>query len=698
MNAAQRMRQLGRRQSSGGAPSSIFGSAAGMAQSIETEDRLRVSVYPFVCQEMPEVAMGLASCFAYLLEQYPSTRAHRVFARMDNDGDSDEIAPQDYQFSPADWSMAGLADNVQMWGELRLGDPITLTLNVDTSLLDGEEGFQYTYEFQDLDHVVEIMPEIVDGLMKELLGQDTAPLINDYMGVEAEGEALELLPLLFDWNLDVYLQLCGVDWAEEDIRDQFNEFAAICKRQDNDFSDWCLAMMAKHVMQAGLEDIGEVIVPLLNDIHDLDGSAGVPGLALGLAELGYHERAAAMLEDCLNENPVELVFYCLAKALLDAGRFHEAVDACQRGLEAGLDDPTLYMQYAQLLITAQTHGWHIEDVLLIDPDEIDEDLHITQEIANALKLHFLNNQESVQGLGMAINYMLDAGDDEMWVYFLRLVLIDEHNLHLTEIVDRMMDLDDYSPAVAILEENARETEWAELCLAQIALENGQRQRAAELIEKGQNLQFHKPHVVLALQRLLLSVELPGFEEDFAEIQMQMNAGAKLPNRSIGLLETACEVAPKLTIMRVRLAQAYESRDEYAEALEVLQDAEAELGSNPRFSLGIVHAYDMLRQHDDAVVKLTTALDEHPNDINLISHLVFRLAVDDQMDDARRVHEHGGSHRPLASPPSDKCATTWRSASPNRTSQAQPAQSDRRCAPAVLPRKPASRRPRSAPPA
>lgn len=636
MNAAQRMRQLGRRQSSGGAPSSIFGSAAGMAQSIETEDRLRVGVYPFVCQEMPEVAMGLASCFAYLLEQYPSTRAHRVFARMDNDGDSDEIAPQDYQFSPADWSMAGLADNVQMWGELRLGDPITLVLQIDSSLLDGEEGFHYEFEYQELRHVIGIMPDVLDQIMRDLLGEDIAPMIIDYLGVEADEEALELLPLLFDWNLDVYLQFCGVDWAEEDIRDQFNEFAAICKRQDNDFSDWCLAMMAKHVMQTGLEDIGEVIVPLLNDIHDLDGSAGVPGLALGLAELGYHERAAAMLEDSLNDNPVELVFYCLAKALLDAGRFHEAVDACQRGLEAGFDDPTLYMQYAQLLITAQTQGWHIEDVLLIDPDEIDEDLHITQEIANALKLHFLNNQESVQGLGMAINYMLDAGDDEMWVYFLRLVLIDEHNLHLTEVVDRMMDLDDYSPAVAILRENARETEWAELCLAQIALENNQPQRAAELIEEGQNLQFHKPLVVQALQRLLLSVELPGFEEDMAEIQMQVNAGAHVSDRGVSLLETACEIAPKLAMLRVYLSQAYDSRGEHVEALEVLQDAEADLGSHAMLSLGIVRAYDQLGEPDAAIEKLMTALDEHPNDINLIAQLTLRLAVNDQMDDARRV--------------------------------------------------------------
>ncbi|MYE27247.1 MAG: hypothetical protein F4X87_08530, partial [Chloroflexi bacterium] len=74
LNAAEKMKTLGRQPSDTGAPTSIFGSAAGLAQTIQTDEQYRIGMYPILCQEMPEVAMGLASCLCYLLEQYGDTR------------------------------------------------------------------------------------------------------------------------------------------------------------------------------------------------------------------------------------------------------------------------------------------------------------------------------------------------------------------------------------------------------------------------------------------------------------------------------------------------------------------------------------------------------------------------------------------------------------------------------------------------
>ena len=273
MNAAQRMRQLGRRQTSGGAPSSIFGSAAGMAQSIETEDRLRVSVYPFVCPDMPEVAMGLASCFAYLLEQFPSTRAHRVFARMDNGGDSDEIAPQDYQFSPDDWQLRGLRDNVQMWGRLDVGDAIELTISVDTTLYDGEPGFEVSGEYPSIAILVTDLQDFVENLWEQVTNSNQFPMLIEFNPLVDDREVAETLPLVFDWNLDVYLSFWDQPWQATDIRNQFMELAELAKGHPGDFSEWCLGMMAMQVMQPGLDDVGDALLPQLPPLFD-DMGAG----------------------------------------------------------------------------------------------------------------------------------------------------------------------------------------------------------------------------------------------------------------------------------------------------------------------------------------------------------------------------------------------------------------------------------------
>ena len=98
IDAADRMRALGKQLQGEGAPSSIFGSAAGLAQSIESEEQFRISVYPFICPEKPETATGLAACLGYLLEQYRSTKVYRCFAKIDLNDGSNEIGPSDYQF------------------------------------------------------------------------------------------------------------------------------------------------------------------------------------------------------------------------------------------------------------------------------------------------------------------------------------------------------------------------------------------------------------------------------------------------------------------------------------------------------------------------------------------------------------------------------------------------------------------------
>ena len=166
INAVERMKSVGRREQDAGAPTSIFGSAAGLAQSIESEEQFRISIYPVICERSPEIAMGLASCLAYLLEQYRDAKVYRCFARFDANDDNSEISDSDYQFEIADWELTGLADNVVLSGRLEVGSSgCDLDLVLDSGLLDEREPEQYTTHHDSLAETVQELPRVAAQLM-----------------------------------------------------------------------------------------------------------------------------------------------------------------------------------------------------------------------------------------------------------------------------------------------------------------------------------------------------------------------------------------------------------------------------------------------------------------------------------------------------------------------------------------------------
>ena len=632
--AAERMKRLGKRQQEVGAPSSIFGSATGLAQSIQSEERLRIGLYPIVCAAMPEVAMGLAACLAYLLEQHPDTRIYRCFARIDANSDSSEISADDYQFTPDDWELAGLADNVQLWGRLDVAERVSLTLSADLSLLSGEDGADYRYDFDSFADVVSGLPTVAAKLIAELDSSGSAPALISYAPVAQEADLVELLPLVFDWNLDVYLLHWGAEWSEADITAQFEEVAAHSLRHENEFSNWCLGMMAKQVMQAGLEDIGEALIPQLREPAILNKRAAISAIALGLAELGYQDLAVHALQNRLDDAADASMWHSLAEILLDAGKFAEAVDVVQSALEAGIQHPALHLQYAQLLMTAEAQSWPIDDVLLIDPDEVAEDAHISQEIANALKLHHAQNPRNLGALQLALGYMIDAEDDELWIYFERLVESDFEGDFLGETCDRLLDLGDFSPAEAILQRHASANINAGVCLAQLAYEAGDHDRAAGWIDQCREHIHDDDPLELELQRIELQLSLPGFEESLGEIRLTLSAGKAVAERDIELLESACEIAPLLVDLHLALSRCYLSWQDRETALEVLNEAEAAVGGDPQLALALAQLNWTGGQRDATIDKLNASLEAFPYDVPLLAQMAMVLIVSDQMDDAR----------------------------------------------------------------
>ena len=655
LNAVERMKSVGKREPDGGAPASIFGSAAGLAQSIETDDQFRISVYPIVCAQSPGIAMGLASCLAYLLEQYRDTSAYRCFARFDADAAEGDISDSDYQFEIADWELTGLADNVVLSGQLEIGSAgLDLSLGLDSGLLDEREPQVFTFQYDSLTDAVLALPHIAAQLMESMAGPNYEQAIIDYSSTDLAEQALgRLLENVFYWNLDVYLSFWDVEWGQEDRLEQYREVAEASTTRQSEFATWCLGTMTEQVMQAGLAELGEILVPVIPQSFAADWrfAGGAAAAATGLANLGFSERALAMLEQYLDRDIKAGVWSRAVEIQLAAAEIPGAIDTCQRALESGPEHPALYWQYAQILINAETHEWDVEALLFTDPEDVADDEQIPTEIMHALKSHVELAPENLRALQLALTYMIDLGDVALWSYFERLARKDALGDLTGDIIDRLLDLPDHDRAYDILRGATDANPYAHVFLAQLALADEDHTLASETIQACRaQLAELDDSLELELQRLELAAKLPGFEASFAEIKLLLGSNDQATEEQVDLLESAVDIAPRMIDLHIALSRCYLSWKDNESALEVLNDARKRAGDAPQIELGLARILWARGEREQAISHLNAGLEAFPSDVYLLAQMANYLIVNDQLDDARpyivRAESIAPSHRAI----------------------------------------------------
>lgn len=641
LNATGRMKSLGQQPSDSGAPTSIFGSAAGLAHAIQADERFRVGVYPIRCADLPEAAMGLAACLCYLLEQYQDCRVYRCFAKTDSADTDGEITAADYQFSAADWTLDGLADNVILEGALisAVGG-YELQLTIDKSLAESEvDSDALAYRFGSLAEVTLALPAIAADVFRTIAAEVNTKAIIDYDSLDAGGAELEtLLEAVFGWNLDVYLYFWDVEWDEKDIRNQFLEVIDLCQTNPGQFAFWCLGMMAKQVMQPGIAEIGELIVTELGRAFSIDPRAapGAAAAALGLSRLNHVQRAISFLLPRLRAAEPASVWCAMIEVQLNAGQVEVAIETAQLALENGLGDPALYWQYAELLMAAEVNSLNVDDVLLLDPDEHDEDTHIAVEIANALKLYADAVKDDLGALQLTLAYMVDVEDDERWIYFERLLQRDEEGAYTGEVLDRMIALEDHDRAYDILERHLDANPYAYVFLAQLALADSDSALASDMVEACRAAFAEiDDNLELELQRVKLQAALPSFAEHYAETKVILGANRPVSEDKVELLEQAIELAPKLVDLHLLLSACYRSWRDDESALEVLREAAESAGPDPQMDLGIARILWSRNERDEAISMLNAALERFPNDVYLLMQMAACLIENDQFNAARQ---------------------------------------------------------------
>ena len=126
---------LHNRQDSSNLSSVIFGTAASLSQSLETRQRVRIGIWPCISSSEPNVAMGMFTVLALLLERWPDIRTYPVFVKLEGKPTDYKWSVEQSQFEVDDWEMEYLDENVALWGKLEsIGGKWQLIINVENDM------------------------------------------------------------------------------------------------------------------------------------------------------------------------------------------------------------------------------------------------------------------------------------------------------------------------------------------------------------------------------------------------------------------------------------------------------------------------------------------------------------------------------------------------------------------------------------
>jgi tetratricopeptide (TPR) repeat protein len=290
------------------------------------------------------------------------------------------------------------------------------------------------------------------------------------------------------------------------------------------------------------------------------------------------------------------------------------------------------------LISAENNDWFVEQLLLVDPDEIDEADQIPQEIIASLEKLLELNPNNVIALYTLLPYLIDTNSDDIWEHFKQLVQLDKSSHYTRNIIDHLYELDDLKPAFDILNDqaqNSSENPASYLNLAQLAIIDENTILAQEYLEMCEKfVPQYGEGMEIEIQRLKLSVAHLDFDQQYSEIKMILDAKNIVSENDVEFLEDAIEIAPKFGDLYVTLACCYLSWKDTDDALEVLNDAQTKVGSHPRIIQTLAQVLWDTDQKALSFEQLNEGLKYYPNDVPLLTQIAGYLIDNNQLSDSK----------------------------------------------------------------
>ncbi len=573
----------GRQSSSGSVPTAIFGTAGTLSRNLDTRRRVRIGMWPFIYADNPAMALGIATVLAFLLERRQDIRVYRLFARVEGDPASHQWSFADSQFDVDDWQLEQLDENAAMWGQIEQdGETWKLTINAENDLTNTE--FEHAYTANSLADLVNQLPVIAGDLAGDFESAQT--IVASYSETDASDDSLRrLLADVAEWQVRLLLALWGVPWPEEAVRQLAHQMIESGRATSRSFGAWTVTNAIAHAMQPGYEPVAEVAASLVPDVIETFKDTSFPAIFIGgaLYAMGSTQQAYDLLEEETERNPENTaVWMALIDIYRRGGRGLEALDAYQEAIEVGAANVAIYRSYAMLLGLLEAEERVIDEYVLIDPADYNDN-PLTWEAIAAYEAALEIEPDNVEVLQLLCNQLIDAGAEaELWPIFERLIQADDSGEFVRTVIDSMFNIEDIEPALALLQQAAQaHPNRADLLvnLGVACLLDEREDEAADALERARELS-EADDIRADIDRLMLSVDDPEFEEHLGEITAMVDSDIRLSGADIDFLEEALENAPMFPELYVLLGKAYAIREDHDAALETLLDGNAAMPEDP----------------------------------------------------------------------------------------------------------------------
>ncbi|MCU0512678.1 MAG: hypothetical protein MUE40_08920 [Anaerolineae bacterium] len=633
-------------------PQAIFGTLDSLPRSLIIRPPFRVGLWPCRSSEQPDVAMGLWTVLAGLLDAWQDLLVYRLFARLEGAAEDYEWTLDQSQFEIDDWNLELLDENCALSGTLtRAGGGWQLSVLLENDLIEEEDAATTTFAITapTLTALIGELPALARQLVAAIGAENRDPAVPEYVAAGDDDPLLpEFLRQLFMWEINLLLTAWGQPWYKEDI---LADYAALLEAGSNlhsDFAAWAVSSISARALLPGF-DIAVFLTGRVGEVVNLfpDSRAAPVLIAGALYQAEKAEAAYTLLIAETEAHPDSTCAWLRLAALYGrSGRLREVIDTLQAAIEAEAADEAIYRQYASAMLAAAQYQQTVP-VLLIDGQTADNPL-LREAIAACEAILRLNPTQE-QALYRRALYLAELGDQALFnPAFAALVAHHQHGDLLREVVDAMHDLDDLTPALEHLEAAvARHPQRLDLqsSLAAALLLADRADEAIAILDAALT-QTEDVTARADIERLLLTAYDPEFEHYFGELSAQITARHSPTTDEIDFLEEVVEKAPSWPEAALTLARGYTLWQDRPTAIEVLLDAQKTLPDHPDILADLGEALWHTGEKELALKYLNMGLAKHPNHVLLLLRTGRFLFDNEQPADARVYFSRAEAIDPL----------------------------------------------------
>ena len=587
----------------------IFGGGVRLLDDSEAQEERRILVYPCVADAaMNEFAQGLMCALTWELNALDGVTAIPLLIRTV----TDKLTVENSTFTPETFMLEGLGEDTFVTATLnREIAGLKLSLTATSDVEDADDLAIELHAISE-DDLVGAVFEAVKQL-REWLDVDESETTGIGQ-VSAVPGAREWFEAAFAWHRAMLADAV----AEKSIDLSSLAFQRVTAAASQPaLIDLTIKGLALSMVWFDEIDTISLLSTLKMLPHWQDNAGPISRILIGS---GKTREALELISTAVEEAPeIALNWLVLARLYGAVQQPALAVETLQAAIERHQEHAPLLMQYGDLLMSYADQKISLEEVIFIEEDL--EPASAFEGIAayeEAIRL--LQGEPQAMAYVQLITALARYHPDNLWTAFDALALSDTKGTYTELALNSVAAQDEISRAISSLQKAAQSSPgsgraWRNLAYAQYLA--GDKNGASAAVQEAQR-HATDARSLGEYELLSLYVQDPGVESELAEIADTLSAGGDVTDRMLELLEWIVTEAPHYIEGYLLLGRAYDTNEESATALEVLLDAEKNLGADAEVYVSII---DLLLDAGEETVALdyvSKALDEFPRHIPLLA--------------------------------------------------------------------------------